>query len=281
MSEWFFDGTEIGAFPIDDRGAQYGDGLFETVAIRQGKPRFWQAHCARLLTGCRRLNIHPPDVAVLHNELLAALDASGLNQDRAIAKIIVTAGIGPRGYARPGKVEERVYIGIFEAPTRCDANYRNGVVTRICDFRLALQPALAGIKSLGRLEQVLARAEWKDSSIAEGLMLDTEDRLICGTMSNVFVVIGQSIATPATTRCGVAGVMRAELVGALAVEGISCEQRDIDASELASSDELFLTNSQFGIWPVRQVDSRVLGVGPVTIAAMKIAAQHGVAECKL
>ena len=112
-------------------------------------------------------------------------------------------------------------------------------------------------------------------------MLDTENRLICGTMSNVFVVNGQTIATPATSRCGVAGVMREELVGALADAGINCEQCDIHASELASSDELFLTNSQIGIWPVRQVDSRVLGVGPVTIKAMKIAARHGVAECQL
>ncbi|MDH3266292.1 MAG: aminotransferase class IV [Gammaproteobacteria bacterium] len=157
------------------------------------------------------------------------------------------------------------------------AAHRDGVRARICNTRLALQPQLAGIKTLNRLEQVLARAEWDHPAIFEGLMRDTGDRLICGTMSNVFIVSAQAIATPAITRCGVTGIMRRHLL-LFDNAGIHCDVRDIRASELSAADEVFVANSQFGVLPVMSCDGRKWPVGDITRQAMMLAGQNDVTE---
>jgi 4-amino-4-deoxychorismate lyase len=142
-----------------------------------------------------------------------------------------------------------------------------------------MQPQLAGIKSLNRLEQVLACAEWDDSDIFEGLMLDTDKRLICGTMSNVFIATQSTLVTPAITRCGVAGIMRSHVIRLLQDDGVDCVVRDIEKDELPGADEVFLTNSQFGILPLRRCADLHWSVGAITRRAQELAAVNGVPEC--
>lgn len=279
MSEWYLHGERVDSMPVDDRGAQYGDGLFETVAIRGGQPRFWDLHLERLATGCERLGIPAPEQRTLRADLDAGLAASAIDTGWATAKLVVSSGTGPRGYRRPDASSPTVRIGIFEGRRLATEAYRAGVRAIVCQTRLALQPLLAGIKSLNRLEQVLARAEWDDAQIVEGLMLDTEGRVICGTMSNVFIVRNNVIATPAITRCGVSGVMRRHVLAQLARAGVACEVRDIPAGELDTSDEVFLTNSQFGVVPLQQLAARKLAVPSASRRIMKLVAASGVAEC--
>lgn len=281
MSAWFAQGKAIESIPLDDRGAQYGDGLFETVAIRDGQARFWNLHFDRLRMGCDRLGISTPQEASLQRELQSAIESSAVDVSFAVAKIVVSAGVGPRGYQRPDGIQPAVRIGIFASQRLADELYRAGVAVMLCYNRLALQPGLAGIKSLNRLEQVLARTEWNDASITEGLMLDTDGRLICGTMSNVFISLGNTIATPALTRCGVAGVMRRHIISILDQAGTTCEVRDIGVGELYAAEEVFLTNSQFGVLPVRQLDSTEFAPGTVTRDLMRLAASTGVPECSI
>ena len=281
MSKWFVGGKPADSVPADDRGFQYGDGLFETVAIRGGQPRFWDLHYERLHIGCERLGLAIPAERGLYTELHSALAESDIDTDNAAAKIIVTAGTGPRGYRRPAELRPAIRIGLFESALPGAHAYRKGVAVLLCQTRLAIQPQLAGIKSLNRLEQVLARREWRDPSIMEGLMLDTDDRLICGTMSNVFICSKDSIATPALSRCGVAGVMRRHVIATLAGQGVDCVVRDIALEELYAADEVFLTNSQFGVLPVRQVNGKDTIVGAVTRNVLQLAAAGGVTECSL
>ena len=281
MSEWFCGGDRVDSMPIDDRAAQYGDGLFETIAIRKGKPRLWPLHRERLLTSCDRLGLPMPDPEVVHAELLTALAATDIDTGHAAAKIMVSAGIGPRGYRRADNPAATVRIGLFDAQPLARKSYRDGIRSRICQTRLAPQLRLAGMKTLNRLEQVLARAEWTDPDIREGLMVDPEERLICGTMSNVFVVVDQSLATPAITRCGVSGVMRRHLLAELRQQNIECAVRDIELSEALAAQEVFVTNSQLGVVPVRQIESRDYPVGDVTRRVMRIAADSGIAECAI
>jgi 4-amino-4-deoxychorismate lyase len=132
---------------------------------------------------------------------------------------------------------------------------------RWCDARLAEQPLLAGIKHLNRLEQVLARAEWTDPDVAEGLMRDVHGRLVCGTMSNVFIVIRDQLVTPALVRAGVAGVMRAALLAAFRQSGAAVVERDVEPAELAAASEVFLSNALIGAWPVRSLEQLRWPVG--------------------
>ena len=252
MTGWFRDGRPCEAVAIDDRGVQYGDGLFETIAVRDSAPRLWDYHVERLQTGAVRLGLQAPSESLMRAELQAALDQAQADRSRCVAKILLTAGEGPRGYRRAGDMPATLLTGVTTARRLPDSAYRDGVALRLCNTRLAAQPQLAGMKTLNRLEQVLARNEWRDESVFEGLTLDTDGRVICGTMSNVFLISGQALVTPAITRCGVSGVMRRHVLTLLDSAGIDCEVRDVDAAELWAADGVFISNSQFGVLPARR-----------------------------
>ncbi len=279
MSTWYRKGQPCSAVPIDDRALHYGDGVFETIAIRNGEARLWSMHVDRLQAGCARLGIAVPAADELQQELAQALLATDIDSSYALVKIIVSAGSAGRGYRRPDKTRTELFTGVFESVHPADNLVREGVVTRLCETIVAAQPALAGIKSLNRLEQVLARNEWQDPGVFEGLMCDADGQLICGTMSNVFVVHDNSICTPSLDRCGVAGVMRRHVIAILSANGKAVRERVLAWDKFMSADEVFLTNSQFGVVPVRACDDREWPVGPVTGRVLGLLAASGIEEC--
>ena len=132
---------------------------------------------------------------------------------------------------------------------------------RICDLRLGLQPVLAGLKHLNRLEQVMARSEWSDPTIHEGLLLDREDHVVSAISSNIFLVSGNRLLTPRMDRCGVRGVMRAEILKAFQAR---CEQRRITLDMLPEAQEIFVCNSVRGIFPVIAINDWQYPIGPIT-----------------
>lgn len=136
---------------------------------------------------------------------------------------------------------------------------------------MSRQPLLAGLKHLNRLEQVLARAEWQDTEHAEGLMLDQAGRVIEGVFSNLFLVRDGVLITADLKRCGVAGVMRAELLFQAVSLGISTQITDIPLEQLQWADEVFVCNSVYGIWPVRAYAALHWPVGPLTRKLQTIA----------
>lgn len=242
-----------------DRGLAYGDGLFETLRVQQGVPRLLERHRQRLQLGCVRLGI-PLDIERWQSELLAFSQALG----DGVCKCILTRGVGLRGYAPPPEPHPQCLLIGTEAPHYASAHAEEGITLFPCSTRLSEQPLLAGLKHLNRLEQVLARAEWQDPAYAEGLMRDTSGRVIECVFSNLFVVHRGRLLTPALERCGVAGVMRAELMQQARQARLPLEVRDLRYNELLQADEVFSCNSLYGIWPVRRLHERVWPVGPVT-----------------
>lgn len=281
MSGWYRNGTPVDSIPIDDRAVQYGDGLFETVAIRAGKPRLFDLHLERLERGCTALGIEMPDVSALENELMSAIRQSQETPAHCVAKIVVSSGVSQRGYGRRQPSPASVIIGVFPSRPVAAASYREGVNTILCATRLAVHSATVGLKSLNRIEQVLGRSECVTDDAFEGLMLDAEERLICGTMSNVFIAVDSTIVTPSLDRCGVEGVMRSFAIRALAAEGIEVTVRDVALEEFRGCDEVFLTNSQFGALPVRQCDGRSLVPGRLTREVIATLARNDILECAL
>ncbi|MBT8091777.1 MAG: aminodeoxychorismate lyase [Gammaproteobacteria bacterium] len=277
-SNWFRDGEPVASVPIDDRALQYGDGLFETIAVRGGQARLWDLHMARLGKGCETLGLETPDAERLLREIDAALLQSTNDDSNCVVKIIVSAGSGQRGYGR-STTTSTVFLGVFpQRGVEADA-YANGVSTLLCKTSLAISSVTAGLKTLNRLEQVLGRSECLRASCFEGLMLDAEGRLICGTMSNVFVVSNNSLITPYLGRCGVAGVMRDFAIDVFGRHGIDVSVRDLVIDELWQSDEVFLTNSQFGALPVRSCLQHEFRPGSVTRDCLMLLADHGITEC--
>ncbi len=258
MLSWV-DGQPADGLPLADRGLAYGDGLFETIAVRQGRPTLFEAHLARLSGGCARLGI-PCDEALIATELRAFCAALV----DGIAKLILTRGDGRRGYAAPQPATPRRILSGSPLPCYPEAHAEQGVHLFPCVTRLAEQPLLAGLKHLNRLEQVLARSEWSDGPYAEGLMRDTQGRVIEGVFSNLFLVSDGELVTASLERCGVAGVMRRVLLEQATALGMAVAVRDISYAELLTADEVFVCNSVYGIWPVRHLEQRSWPVGPLT-----------------
>lgn len=249
----FVDGDRI---PAADRGFTYGDGLFETLRMVDGRVPLWPRHVARLRDGCARLRMPAPDTDAILAE--AGRLATGLGD--AVARVTLSRGDGVRGYALPPSQQPRVVVQV--SPLSLDAGASSeGISVRLCETRLATQPLLAGMKHLNRLEQVLARAEWSDATWTEGLMLDDRGDVVCATAANVFAVFDGQLVTPPVDRCGVAGVARAEILAVRAVEVAS-----IGPARLAEADEVFLTSAVRGILPVRVFAIRSWQPGPVTRA---------------
>lgn len=245
--------------PVSDRGFQYGDGVFTTLPLRGGQPIQWTRHLHRLARDCLQLGIPFPD----SNDLIADLrSACSVGLD-GILKIQITAGSGGRGYRRDeaGAVSR---ILTLHPPAIFPSEYaESGVVVRLCRLRLGISPALAGAKHMNRLEQVLARGEWQDPSIAEGLMFDAEGMLVEGTLSNVYCVKAGRIATPRLDRCGVSGVTRQRIFDAARAMDLAIEETRVSPEALAQADEVFLSNSVIGVWPVRACDQWRYRVGPI------------------
>ena len=279
--EWFHNGEAVRTASIDDRAFQYGDGLFETVAIRHGEPRLWAYHLERLAEGCERLGLGKPDTGQLRASLDDAVQRTTHDSVFCIAKIIVSAGVTQRGYGRQHASPATVWIGVFHSAPVAEKAYRDGVDTIMCTTRLAVGSPLAGVKTLNRLEQVLARSECLQTGAFEGITLDAEGRVICGTMSNVFIVRNETFLTPSVARCGVRGVMRRHVMEMLRASGNEVESADLDEYALHSADEVFLTNSQFGVLPVRSCDERQWPVGDATRRLMALLADSGMVECRL
>ena len=243
------DGKETNLVPAEDRGLAFGDGLFETMGFHGDRVPLLERHLQRLHDGARRLRI-ALDPEQTRDEILRFL--AGAGSDDGVIKLIVTRGDGGRGYrAEQGIAARRI---LLQRPRGAhpDAWWSEGVTIRHCETRLGSNRALAGMKHLNRLEQVMARMEWNAPSIHEGLMLDTDERVICATAGNVFARIGGRWLTPPVDRCGVAGVMREWLLAH--VDGAA--EAVLDRRAIETAEAVLICNSVRGLQPVRRIGQR-------------------------
>lgn len=254
-------GQPATAISLQDRGLAYGDGLFETILVRSGKPLLLDEHLARLQRGCSVLGLEP-DLAALQQEL-ASLLAHPAARD-TVLKITLTREAAGRGY-RPLTAACNRLLTLHAVPDYRARAPEQGIAMFVCNQRLARQPVLAGLKHLNRLEQVLASREWPDESFLEGLMLDTEGLVIEGTRTNIFAVIGGQLLTPTLDNCGVRGVMRDWLLRRF---GNMAGERMFTLGQLRAASEIFICNSVIGVWPVTQIqhgaDRYSCDIGPRT-----------------
>jgi len=237
---------------IRDRGLLYGDGVFRTMRVSSGKPEHWLLHYQKLQHDCTALGIVCPDFGVLSVEL----DRLVLDHPDAVYKLIVTRGQAVRGYApAPDAVPTHIW-DVSPLPDYPASRAERGVILCLCELRLSQQPRLAGIKHLNRLESVLAASELAINGADEGLLLDAQGHVIEGTRSNILLVCGNKLITPDLSRCGVAGVQRDRVMAYAENLGMAVEVRDVMPDELRGADEVFLTNSIFGLWSVARFEQQ-------------------------
>jgi 4-amino-4-deoxychorismate lyase len=241
--------------PAADRGLAYGDGLFETIRAEGSSAPWLDYHLARLVRDAARLGI-----AVRQDELLAAsreaLERYGSPGKVWVLKLILTRGAGGRGYRPGGGMEPNLLVSCSDAPPVPDSA---GVVAEFSSVPLTVNPLLAGIKSLSRLEQVMAARELSGGCF-EVLMADAAGHIVEGTRTNLFVLTAEGWITPPANTVAVAGVMRQLVIERLQQAGEPLKETPVTRAQLQPGvcRGLFLTNSVLGVVAVRKLANQDL-----------------------
>lgn len=273
--QWWINGAESRQVDIADRGLAYGDGLFETMAVDQGSPRLLEMHLDRLLAGAERLGLATPDRA----DLAAALCSRAAGRQHAVLKVLLTRGSAGRGYAPPQSGSPTLAIGLLPRDRPPVTHYRDGVTAGISAVPVSLSPALAGLKTLCRLEQVLAAAERDAAGFAECLMCDPDGWLVSGSMSNLFLVRDGVLLTPLLDRTGVHGVMRRLVLELAPTLGLAVREARLPAGMIDDAEEIFVCNALIGLWPVSIIGRWRRAPGPATRRIAAALTSRGVVEC--
>ena len=251
---------------IEDRAVQYGDGVFETIAAKDRSLAFWKEHYQRLNKGCKILKIKCPSEPFLKKEINKFIKKTIhiRSGSRKVLKIIISRGIGGRGYNPPRNSKPTRILGVYDWPNYPDINVTKGIMMNVCKTRISIQPFLSQIKHLNRLDQIIARSEWQSKTIAESIMLDLNGNVIEGTISNIFGIKKNIFYTPIIKNSGVEGIMRGVILKLLKEKKEKYIIKKITLKELLKFDEIFVCNSIFGIWPVIKISKKKFSFGEKT-----------------
>ena len=239
--------------PIDDRGFLLGDGLFETVLFKAGRPVLWEEHMARLTRGCLAIGLPLPDAERLRAEARRAVSERRLGNARAAVRLTWTAGSGGRGLGRPEPVTPRLVASAAASPRP-----ETPAAMVVSSIRRNARSPSARLKSLNYLDNVLARREAEAAGSDEALLLNTAGHAACASAANLFWITGGRLYTPSLS-CGVLdGVTRAQVIAAAPVEEVRANLDTVLQAEAA-----FLTNSLIGVRMIRVLAGRFLKPHPI------------------
>jgi len=253
-------GKEQSHVDVSDRGLAYGDGLFETIEIADEKAIHWHRHIERLRLGCQVLGLTCPDENILAQEcdrLIAGIT-------KGIIKIIITRGATGRGYRPSQNPNTTRILSIHPWPKIPAVYYNEGIRLYSCETPASINCKLAGVKTLCRLDQVLAQSEWVEGEYEEGLMFDDNQLVIEGTKTNVFIIKQGTLHTPSLKCAGIKGIMREIVLEIARVLNIPIIETEISKTEVIDADEIFVCNSIIKIWPVREYLNKQYAVGDIT-----------------
>jgi 4-amino-4-deoxychorismate lyase len=252
-SSWI-NGVRADRIGAEDRGLHYGDGLFETITCIDGRPRWLALHLERLRRGCQRLQLRWDDFQMLGAEIQSHTPAEG----RCIMKLILTRGPAQqRGYRPSGDETPTRILRRYDWPAE-RAPAPTGFRVAVSSVTLGLNPLLAGLKHLNRLEQVLAQAAMGAAPLEEVLMLSSAGDVIGGSRSNIFLADETGLFTPSLADCGVEGIMRQVVCASAAAHGAPVRVRRVARPELSQVREAFLTNVRWGVQPIGLLEGRPL-----------------------
>jgi 4-amino-4-deoxychorismate lyase len=249
---------------VTDRGLLYGDGVFETILCEAGRPILLAGHTQRLENGCKRLGLAKQELPTILADIREVA-----KQDDCVVKVIITRGVRQRGYVYDKKDNASTRIVYRDnLPNIPLEYYRQGIELTKCEYTLADNKQLAGIKHLNRLDQVMARSEW-DKEFQEGVMLADDGRVVEGTMTNIFIESNQQWLTPKLENSGILGVMRQWVMRNCYHADVECVEKDIQLPELQNAQSIFVCNSVVGIWPVTKFNGKDYSVSKAVSAMMQ------------
>ncbi|CDG18199.1 aminodeoxychorismate lyase [Xenorhabdus doucetiae] len=250
MTYWI-NGHQCDDLPVNDRAVQFGDGCFTTIRVEQGLPALLPLHIKRLQRGVEKLFMPTRDWPQLETHIKQVAKGCELG----VLKVILSRGAGGRGYSFDDTIEPTQIVSLSSYPERYITQRQKGVSLSLSPISMGINPYLAGIKHLNRLEQVLIKRFIDQTKVDEALVLDSNGLLAECCTANIFWRKGKNVYTPDLSQCGVEGVMRHKIIGLLAESDyhLSCVMRYPEV--LAHADEVFICNSLMPVMPVNQIQA--------------------------
>jgi len=253
---------------VASRGLAYGDGLFTTAKIINGRVEYLTAHINRLTSGCKTLAITVPNV----NALTTQLEDIAKQYTLAVLKVIITASTGGRGYARAANNNIDIIISVYDFPTHYHQLHRHGLHLGESLQQLGCNPMLAGLKHLNRLEQVLLRKELDDSNYDDLLVTNINNHVVETTSANLFFYLNGKLHTPEIINSGVNGIMRQTLLALYPGTIVSSYSLD----DLAQVEAMFVCNSVMGVVPIHTYNDKALPLAPIKAIQQRLTEDVGV-----
>lgn len=270
MKYCLVNGKQQDYIDIENRGLAYGDGLFTTAKISNGHVQFLSAHIERLFVGCKKLGITPPS----RDKLIKQLTAVAKTYSLAVLKVIITAKSGGRGYARATNKGHDLIITVHDYPSHYDELTNTGLNLGVSKQQIGLNPMLAGLKHLNRLEQVLLRDELSARSEDDLLVTNIHGEVIEATSANLFFTLNGILYTPNLSQSGVNGIMRQAVLKRYPDTIV----KSVTLKEMAKVNAMFICNCVMGIMPVSHFNNRTLDIEQVKLirdSMKKEASLHG------
>ena len=247
-------GASQNSIPANDRSVSFGDGVFTTFRIINGKIQYLAAHLQRLKTGCDALAIK--NVAWVELELELAELAQQATETLMVGKAIITRGQGGRGYDSASVANPLRILSCSAFPLHVKTWREQGICLVWADLQLGIQPALAGHKTLNRLEQVLAKQELLAKGAAEGVFCNSNGNVVEACAANLFWRVGNVIYTPDLSLSGVNGIMRQQVIKYCREQRIELYEVAVPCKQLLKVDEMFISNSLLGVVPVMALENK-------------------------
>ncbi|SET48994.1 aminodeoxychorismate lyase [Thalassotalea agarivorans] len=243
-------GQQQDVIKVSDRGLAFGDGLFTTAKIVDGKIQLLRYHLDRLISGCQQLHIK----GVNFNTLAESVCQQAKQYPLATLKIIITAGESERGYARDDSAKPTVIVTISEFPKQYINSDNLALSVGIATAQLGINPTLAGIKHLNRLEQVLVKKEAQSSAFDDLLVTNISGHIIETTMANVFFKRKDKVVTPKLNQSGVNGLVRQRLLAL----NENIEEVELTLEDIQTIEGAMVCNCLLGIVPIKQLNDKIL-----------------------
>jgi len=271
MSDVWVNGHKTDTVSVLDRGFSYGDGIFTTIKVKRGQCLLLTQHLVRLQHGITTLAITQIDFKLLLDDLTN----KARQLDDGVLKVIITRGIGQRGYSSVGCESPTIVISTGSLPAIYQEWQQQGIAVGISTIALGINPLTAGIKHLNRLEQVLVKQQIDQNQWLDAIVLDCQACVIETSMANLFWRTGDKVFTPSLDFSGVNGLMRQQVIDHLTAKGVSVSQDRFKLSSVMDADEVFMTNCLMGITPINMIESKAFTLGETAKDLIKVLTDKG------
>jgi branched-chain amino acid aminotransferase len=244
-----------------DRSFLYGDGLFESLRVYNGRIFMWNEHMERFLQGARMLKIELPEPVSKIAEAASRLLEINQSQN-AVLRIQLSRGVGRRGYSIAGAESPQLIITVHPAAEAEHPMERWKVW--ISSIRIPAHDPFAIVKTCNKLPQIIARTEAELEGANEAIMLNTDGLVAEAAASNLFWIEGSTIMTPPLSVGGLAGVARRFVIRLAGELGYECRESALPGAALSHKDGIFLTMSTLEIVEVVEVNRMEVRTSTIT-----------------